>query len=172
MAEPDFSDIYRDAKEDSDVQMLLTSLKAVLRKHGPYRVMRMVAEVLWRYKRQKFEERLEVKESRTQVYDTIPASLAGVKDVDLDEDYGRDMGMDHPILWQQQGKLKYLTWEPYYIGKEQLTRLIRHCDKYGIDFQVDAETSYYPGHSIRILFKKGTVSQYDVLQQMKGEFRG
>lgn len=172
MAEPDFSNVYRQARDDSSTQTLITALKAVLCKYGPYRVMRVVAEVLWRYKRQKFEERLGVKESRTQVYGMIPASLAGVKDVDLYEDYVQEMGMDHPILWQQAGRLKYLTWEPYYISKESLKHLVAHCEKYGIDFQIDAETCYYPGHSIRILFKKGQIYQHDVLQQMNGEYRG
>ncbi len=62
------------------------------------------------------------------------------------------MGLDHSVLWQQRGKLLYLTSEPYYVTKEQLRHLIAHCDAYGIDFQIDAESCYYPGHAIRILF--------------------
>jgi hypothetical protein len=49
------------------------------------------------------------------------------------------------------------------VTKKQLKSLIDHCDAYGIDFQIDAESCYYPGHAIRILFKKGHLSPYDAL---------
>jgi hypothetical protein len=111
---------------------------------------------------------LSVKESRTAKYSRYPSALAGE---DTSGERQPDMGLDHSVLWQQQGKLLYLTSEPYYVMKEQLRHLIALCDAHGIDFQIDAESCYYPGHAIRILFKEGHVSQYDALQQRAGEPR-
>jgi hypothetical protein len=130
--------------------------------------MRIVASILAPYKRQRFEQQLKVKESRAMVAE-LPSDLTG-KDESLTQG-GREMGLDHTILWQRDGKRTYLTSEPYYVSKEQLKELIAHCDAYGIDFQVDAESCYYPGHTVRFLFKKGKISQYDALQQTAGEPR-
>ncbi|MFL5627985.1 MAG: hypothetical protein ACJ788_20600 [Ktedonobacteraceae bacterium] len=61
-----------------------------------------------------FEEKLSVKESRTAKYSRYPSALAGKED-DSGE-HQPDMGLDHPVLWQQKGKLQYFTSEPYYVN--------------------------------------------------------
>lgn len=167
MSIADLSDIQQLATKDRDVKALLTALKTVLSKHGAFVTMRAVASVLAPYKRQRFEQMLEVKESRADIMG-LPSELAG-KEGNPSET--RHMGIDHPVLWQRDGKRTYLTSEPYYVNKEQLKALIAHCDEHGIDFQIDAESCYYPGHTVRILFKKGAISQYDALQQFAGEPR-
>lgn len=170
MAEADLGDIATLAKQDQDVGQLLALLKKVLTKYGAFLTMRMVAFILAPYKRKRFESQLEVKEYCGDKFLEDPASLVG-KEPAIHTPRGRDRGMDHAILWQRQGKLISLTSEPYYVKKEQMKALVVYCDEYGIDFQIDAESCYYPGHTIRILFKKDFVSKYDVMQQMAGEKR-
>ena len=167
MAKADLGDIGKLVGEDSDVASLVDMLRKVLGKYGAFRTMRIVACVLAPYKRRRFEEKLEVKESRTWKYAGFPCDLIG-KEIDIDLSR-KDMGLDHTVLWQQKGKLLYLTSESYYVSKKELANLIEHCNQYGIDFQIDAESCYYPGHAIRILFKKDYVSQYDAMQQLTGE---
>jgi len=169
MSTADLDDIQLMAAKDRDVKVLLTALRTVLSKHGASLTMRMVAFVLAPYKRQRFEQMLGVKESHAMVAG-LPSDLTG-KEVSPNI-VPRHMGLDHNILWLHEGKRMYLTSEPQSISKEQLRALIAHCDEHGIDFQVDAEASYYPGRMIRILFKKGTVTQYDALQQGTREPRG
>ena len=168
MAEADLGDISKAATRESDVDTLIHTLKKVVQKYGAFLTTRIFAFVLASYKRNRFEEMLSVKESRTAKYSGYPSALVGE---DTSGERQPDMGLDHSVLWQQHGKLQYLTSEPYYVTKEQLRHLIAHCHAYGIDFQIDAESCYYPGHAIRMLFKKGYVSQYDALQQMAGEPR-
>src|SRR5258705_482563 len=144
MAEADLDDISRAATKDGDVEALIQALKKVLRKYGAFLTTRIFAFVLAPYKRNKFEEMLSVKESRTTKYSRYPSALAGE---DTSGERQPDMELDHSVLWQQQGKLLYLTSEPYYVMKEQLRHLIALCDAHGIDFQIDAESCYYPGHA-------------------------
>lgn len=162
MAKADFGSLMM---QDEDVGTLIHIIKNVLNRYGAFFTMRIVASVLAPYKRRRFEEKLEVKESRTMKFAGIPSDLT-LKDIDS---YDNIEGLDHTILWQQHGKLRYLTSEPYFVSKADLKSLIVHCDAHGIDFQIDAESCYYPGHTIRILFKKGIITPYDALKQMHGE---
>src|SRR5229473_1587524 len=146
MAEASLDDISRAARRDSDVETLIQALKNVVWKYGAFLTTRIFAFVLASYKRNRFEEMLSVKESRTAKYSGYPSALTGK---DTSDERQPDMGLDHSVLWQQHGKLQYLTSEPYFVTKEQLKHLIAHCDSYGIDFQIDAESCYYPGHAIR-----------------------
>lgn len=76
--------------------------------------------------------------------------------------------LEHYDLWlKEDGTPHFLTTQPYYVSKDMLRDLITHCDKYGIDFQIDAESFYFPGHTIRILFKKGEISPYDACAHEK-----
>lgn len=72
--------------------------------------------------------------------------------------------LEHRDLWlDKEGKPYMLTTQPYFVSKDMLRDLIAHCDEHGIDFQIDAESFYFPGHTIRILFKKDHVSHYDAV---------
>jgi len=173
MAKADFGDIWIEASQDSDIRALIRALRVALVKHGVMFTTRIFAAVIAPYKREKFEKRLQVKESRTMRFAGVPSDLAGVqanltyKQEELLREIGR--GLDHKILWQRHSKLLYLTSDTYYVGKDELRHLIEYCDTCGIDFQIDAESCYYPGHTIRILFKKGNVTPRDATDQLVGE---
>lgn len=156
MSKADLGDIRDLAAKDSDVSALIAALKNVLHKHGAWWVTRIVAFVLGPHKLAKFKEALKVKEYSGARFSSIPANLVG-KEVELDP----HIHIDHRSLWQRDGKPLYLMAEPYDVNKEWLKALIAHCDAYDIDFQIDGESSYYPGRTIRILFKKGHVNQSD-----------
>lgn len=98
-----------------------------------------------------FQRDNEVKESRQYSSVEVPGVLAG-KRIESYDTY--EIGLDHTTLWQQGGKPKLLVTQPYQISKDQLKKLIEHCDQYGIDFSIDARSFYFPGSTIRIVFKK------------------
>lgn len=158
------SDVNDLAKKDADVQSLQVLLWKILHKYGAMLTMRIVAKVLSPYKMRKFEKAFSVHAYRGGKWRSIPSDLTG-KDIEEDP----DLHLDHRELWMKDGKAFCLTSEPYYINKKALKRLIEHCDMYGIDFQIDAESFYYPGHTVRILFKKDYVSRHDAMAQMEDE---
>lgn len=151
-----FNDVNDLAAEDSDVSALVAALKKVLQKHGAWWVTRIVAFVLGPYKSARFKEVLKIKEYSNPRFSSVPANLAG-EEVELNP----HISLQHRCLWQRDGKPVYLTAEPYDVNKEWLKALIAHCDAYDIDFQIDGESCYYPGKTIRILFKRGHMSQSD-----------
>ncbi len=157
----DFGDVRILANKDVDVQTLITLLKMLLRKYGMRYTMRVVACVLAPYKRQRFEGELQVREYQGQKSSRIPSTLTGKSAAELDVDLDRQARrvLDHKILWQQKGKLMYLTAEPYDANKNELRGLIEYCDTYDIDFQIDAYSIYYPGRTICIFFKKASITQ-------------
>ncbi len=174
MTRASFGDTWREAEDDSDIRALIRALRNVLSKHGTLFTTRIFAMVIAPYKRERFEKGLHVKESRTTRFAGIPSDLAGVQDINLtyeqEEVLGKvDRGLDHRTLWQSGGKLLYLTSEPYHVEKDEMKHLIEYCDMFGVDFQIDAESCYYPGHTIRILFKKGNVTPRDATDQLVGE---
>lgn len=174
MSRADLGDVWERAESDSDIRAFIRALKQVLSSHGAWITTRIFAAVLAPYKRDRFEKKLQVRESRTARFMGIPSDLAGVQDINLtykqDEVFRKiHRGLDHKTLWQHSGKLRYLTSEPYHVSKDELRYLIEYCDMFGIDFQIDAESCYYPGHTIRILFKKGSITPYDAMKHLEGE---
>ncbi|HLZ56083.1 MAG TPA: hypothetical protein VKR06_03980 [Ktedonosporobacter sp.] len=164
MAEAVFKDVEELAQRDRDVEELVQALRKILLKYGAFLTTRIFAGVLAPYKRRNFEDRLQVEEEHLPIFECPPSELVRQRP-DVADDFDA-MGLDHTILWKRDGQRLYLTSEPYFVGKEQLKALIAHCDEYGIDFQIDAESCYYPGHTIRILCKKDCIEPYDALQQM------
>ncbi|MEO6892837.1 MAG: hypothetical protein ABI324_27965, partial [Ktedonobacteraceae bacterium] len=76
---------------------------------------------------------------------------------------------DHVTFWQDRGDLRYLTAEPSSVRKDTLKRVIALCDRHDIDFQIDAESCFAPGQTIRLLFKRGTITPYDATAHLAGE---
>src|SRR5438876_9319204 len=92
MAEADLGDISKAATRESDVDTLIRTLKKVVQKYGAFLTTRIFAFVLASYKRNRFEEMLSVKESRTAKYSGYPSALVGE---DTSGERQPDMGLDH-----------------------------------------------------------------------------
>lgn len=128
-------------------------------------VVRAVADAIREYRRKQFMQYHKVKENNGRYYD-VPATLS-VKDPESEDFLLKSPGgelsesIEHCDLWLRRGKPYLMTTNPYFVSKDELKKLIEHCDKYDIDFQIDAESDYFPGQAIRILFKHGTITPGD-----------
>ena len=151
-------------EHDIAVRELRNAITTVLMKHGAWFVMKVVASILAPYRRHLYEETYNVRESNTTSYLTIPATLKNKK---VGESPCFE-SLQKAALWRQKGAPGFysLTSNPYYVPKEDLRKLIAHCDEFDIDFQIDAESYYWPGHTIRILFKAGEVDRSDAIGQV------
>lgn len=153
-----------ESPQDIAVRELRNAISVVFMKYGAWFVMKVVASILAPYRRYLYEETFRVKESKTMNYFSIPASLRNKKI----EDFPALRSLQKAALWRQTGESGFfsLTSHPYYVSKEDMKKLIAHCDEYDIDFQVDAESYYWPGHTIRFLFKTDEVTKYDATAQI------
>ena len=167
MATGSFEDVLM--HPSSAIQKLRRSAKQALEDEeaGIWDIVRVIAYVIAKTREKQFITAHEVKESHPYAYAKVPSVLAGKRPQEGGRALG--IGLDHNSLWNKDGKPYLFTSEPYYIQKDELKSLIEHCDQHDIDFQIDAESMYYPGHTIRILFKKGEVSSYDATIHMSQE---
>jgi len=151
-----------DVRGDKDLLALSDHIKHVLSRIGLKKVIRAIGHALKEYRLAQFVTAFNLK-LKSCWYDRNDDNVDALLDI-------RALRLDHPRSWFQDGKSHYLTSEPYYATKDELRRLIQVCDKKGIDFQIDAESMYFPGHTIRILFKKGEMYMADVLNHQCFEF--
>ncbi len=167
MSTGDFGDIL--AHKSATIQRLRRSIKEALEDKdvGINYIVRTVAHVIAETRKKQFIAAHKVRESHPCAYAPVPSVLAGKRPQEGAHVLG--IGLDHDSLWNKDGKPYLFTSEPYYIRKDELKSLITYCDQYDIDFQIDAESMYFPGHTIRILFKKGEVSSYDATIHMSPE---
>ncbi len=173
MSKPCLSDIAE--SKNPIIRALVATIKQALYSvnhlgiKGPNLIMRTVAYSTWEYRRKQFMKAHKVKSlSLLLVEDKSLRAIPSILDQSVWNekiDQGRDrVGcMDHVDVWFKNKKPYLMTSQPYCVSKSDLRDLIAHCDKYDIDFQIDAESFYFPGHTIRILFKKGYVSPYDAI---------
>lgn len=160
MATPDFLDIERDT--DPAVVALRSAVREALSHLPVDRILRIVASVIWRKRRENFVKGHAVSEiGGMGQFVMVPGSLASQSHDPAEFPHHTRMALDHRTAWRRNGKPCLVISEPYFASKDELRELIAYCDTYGIDFQVDAESMYYPGHAIRILFKKGRVAPSD-----------
>lgn len=152
MVTPDFKDVA--TSDNPNVQSLYQTAKALTQEpDGSAWVIRAIAAALRGVRKKAFIAAHQVKES--QIFARIPSVLAGKRPESIEM---REWGFENTTLWVKEGKPYLLTSEPSQVSKDQLRALIAHCDEYGVDFQIDAESMDYPGKSLRILFKQGVVT--------------
>lgn len=173
MARPSFEDIEN--CQVQEIQSFSQQVKRMLKKHlrgltGTNLIMRIVANSTWEHRRKQFMEAHKVKpwnwlttEKSLYVDPSVLNLSVWNEETDQERHNPKDRAecLDHIDVWLKSGKPHLMTSQPYFVSKEDLKVLIEYCDKYDIDFQIDAESFYFPGHTIRILFKKGHVSPYD-----------
>jgi hypothetical protein len=153
----DLSDVNDLAHKDSDVKALVEQLKRVIKTYGVSETMRIVASLLSIFRRKNFIKAHELSEAQ-QPFPRVPSVLANKAGEAGNSHHVR---VDHVSLWKKNNRPYFFTSEPYFMSKKDMKDLIAHCDEFDIDFQVDAESFYYPGHCIRILFKRGTLTPND-----------
>jgi hypothetical protein len=175
MARPSFEDIEH--CQVQEIQSFSQQVKRILKKHlhgltGTNLIMRIVANSTWEHRRKQFMEAHKVRpwnwatNKEEKCLNVDPSILnpsvwnEETKQERHNPEY-RSECLDHIDVWLKGKNPHLMTSQPYYVTKEDLKMLIAYCDKYDIDFQIDAESFYFPGHTIRILFKKGHVSPYD-----------
>lgn len=176
MARPGFSDI-NEAK-DPEIQRFSEQIKHMLKKNfrglkSVNLIMRIVANSTWEHRRNQFMKAHKVKswnwmlEEEKSLYVTPSVLNPSIWNEEIEQEkynphYPSEC-LDHIDVWLKDGNPYLMTSQPYFVSKDDLKILIAYCDKYGIDFQIDAESFYFPGHTIRILFKKDLVSHYDAV---------
>jgi len=55
----------------------------------------------------------------------------------------------HCSLIDDDKEVMFYT-EPYDVNKENITELIKYCDKRGLTFRINGQSSHYPGRCLRI----------------------
>jgi hypothetical protein len=74
---------------------------------------------------------------------------------------------DHPYYLNRNGVPVALVSEPYNLGQDQIKNIISFCDTNGIDFHIDNEGSWFPGRTLRMVFKKSPM----VTEQLREKIR-
>jgi hypothetical protein len=63
------------------------------------------------------------------------------------------LGSDHIDMWRRDGKVIYLTSQPYGISSQKLKEVQEYCDRFGLVFDIDALDSWhYPAWTILITY--------------------
>lgn len=167
MSEPDFGIEKMDRGRNE--YRLFAYVRKMLNRLSMQEVIRTIAAVLWKARRAQFIKAHKVVEGaywdrdlyrhpsilNTQVFDGEILE----DDPIMDEDYNGEC-LDHSEIWEKDGKPYLMTSQPYQVSKDDLRKLIAHCDAYDIDFQIDADSFYFPGGTIRILFKKERITRH------------
>jgi hypothetical protein len=57
---------------------------------------------------------------------------------------------DHPMCFNQHGEPSYLALHPYHrLTSNELAKIIEWCKQVGLEFQIDADSEYFPGVTLR-----------------------
>lgn len=62
-------------------------------------------------------------------------------------------GEDHPELRKKDGVLRFF-FHPYGLTAQTLTALGVHCQRFGLDFSIDAWSWYFPGWTVLVVIEK------------------
>lgn len=70
-------------------------------------------------------------------------------------------GSDHTSLWVYGKTPKAIMLEPYCLSFQDMQKLVAFCVQHDVTADVDANSSYFPGRTIRILlFRRGDGLRY------------
>ena len=93
MPQPDFGDITE--SREPDIHALMQQLTLMIKQRGVQTVVRVVASVLWHYRRQQFMIAHQVKETHPRTYVEVPSVLAGDRPQQAST---KHLGLDHSTL--------------------------------------------------------------------------
>src|SRR5699024_1940126 len=117
---------------------------------GPDLVDRCYSEVKHEVNKELYTKRNNLKESN--------AVINTKRIIDKPIKYGfvdlRFPLSDHARLWNKDGKPFSYTSEPYNLSKNDMKKLMDHCEKYGLDFHISNNSFHYPAGTLFIEIKK------------------